>query len=107
MKTKSEMTAIKNIHKFIGYYKFPKEESVMLDSIGVYHMIDEVMHCECDFEIKKDGEDYILIPDVKNVDLMHSMNFAIIYDRKVYAEKIEIKSSDCLINGCSDFCIRL
>lgn len=107
MNTKSEITTIKCLHKFIGYYKFQKEESAILDSIGVYHMIDEVMHCECDFEIKKDKEGYILIPDVKNVDLMHSMNFVIMYDRKVYAEKIEIKATDCWINGGSDFCIRL
>ena len=95
IKKEFENISIPMTYMFIGYYKIPKDTAIILDSITVHHLADNLCDCPCDFEIKKKDGEYVVIPDVSKIDLKHSMNFLIKY--KVVKNnfvKCELKSED-------------
>ena len=93
--TKREEVIVPVIYDtFIGYYRIPKNTPIILDSILVGHVIDHMLDCECEFEIKKKDGEYIIIPDVSKIDLCHSMEFFVKYNKQVFGKEIEIKAED-------------
>lgn len=78
-----ELTVILFTATFIGYYRVPKDTAIILESIKVAHVVDSQVNCDCKFEIKKKNDEYIIIPDVSNIDLNHSMKFFITYKKGV------------------------
>lgn len=94
MKIKEDVRRIPVMHTFIGYYRVPKNTPIILESILVAHIIDSMMDCECDFEIKKENGEYIIIPDVSKIDLCHSMKFFIKYDKWTRLKETKIKAED-------------
>lgn len=81
MQVKEDVRRISVLYTFIGYYRIPKNTQIILESISVTHIIDSMLDQECDFEIKKENDEYIIIPDVSKIDLCHSMKFFVKYDK--------------------------
>lgn len=64
--------------KFTGYYRIPKSEPIILDRIHIFHTVNGENKEECDFEIKRQNGEWIIVPDVSKINLNHSMDFVIL-----------------------------
>lgn len=79
-----EKFTVQDQHLFTGCYRIPKGDAFDPYSINVAHVLKNGrIGATCDFEIKKENGEWIIVPDISKIDLQGSMKFYIIM-KKLY-----------------------